>query len=76
MIVRRWNESTEFVADFVTTAGAVSGDCLPMLTKMAPRNVMPSLFMYAPVKGGYSSTVLQFYSPFSFSFILTPSPCF
>ena len=59
-------ESTEFVADFVTTAGAVnvdcfvlmslritfsgerltvSGDCLPMLTKMAPRNVMPSLFI-------------------------------
>ncbi len=64
MIVRRWNESTEFVADFVTTAGAVSGerltvsgDCLPMLTKMAPRNVMPSLFMCAPPKGGVLSVL-------------------
>ena len=35
----------------------VSGDCLPMLTKMAPRNVMPSLFMYAPPKGGVLSVL-------------------
>ena len=37
----------------------VSDDCLPMLTKMAPRNVMPSLFMYAPPKleGSTVSTV-------------------
>ncbi len=55
-------ESTEFVADFVTTAGAVngerltvSGDCLPMLTKMAPRNVMPSLFIVCNSKGGVHS---------------------
>ena len=81
-------ESTEFVADFVTTAGAVnvdcfvlmslritfsgerltvSGDCLPMLTKMAPRNVMPSLFIAQGV-----STVSTVHSPFSFSFILPP----
>ena len=32
MIVRRWNESTEFVADFVTTAGAVNVDCLGLMS--------------------------------------------
>ena len=73
-------ESTEFVADFVTTAGAVnvdcfvlmslritfsgerltvSGDCLPMLTKMAPRNVMPSLFIVCTSEEG----ILSFLNP-------------
>ena len=39
----------------------VSGDCLLMLRKMAPRNVMPSLFICTSYR---VSTVLQFYSLF------------